>query len=283
MNYGLDRLETLPLSLRLIREIHAKLLRGVRGETKQPGEFRRSQNWIGAQGSTIREADFIPPPPHEMLVALDNLEKFLHDSHSFPLLIKCGLAHAQFETIHPFSDGNGRVGRLLVTFLLCEQGALERPLLYLSHYLKAHRSQYYDRLTAIRNGDDWEGWLRFFLTGVRVVSQGAVETAREILSLRESCRTQLKDNANALSLLEFLFEQPIFSVRMAANHVGCTYATANKLTSQMREFGFVEEITGHQRNRRYRFTPYLKLFDSQNKGTFTLPAGDDQEVQVTSF
>ncbi len=281
MNYGLERLETLPLSLRLIREIHAELLKGVRGETKQPGEFRRSQNWIGAQGSTIQNADFVPPPPHEMLVALDNLEKFLHSTDSFPLLVKCGLAHAQFETIHPFSDGNGRVGRLLVTLLLCEQGALERPLLYLSHYLKAHRAQYYDRLTAIRNDDDWEGWLRFFLTGVRTVSQEAVETARKILSLRESCRDQLRNNANALSLLEFFFEQPIFSVQMAAAHLKCTYVTANKLTAQLTKLGFIEEITGNQRNRIYRFTLYLELFDSQGKNLFTLPK-EDQEIQVTS-
>ena len=154
MNYGLRRLDEFPLSLRLIREIHGELLQGVRGSERMPGEFRRSQNWVGKKDSTIRDAEFVPPPPHEMLSALDNLEKFLHDSTSFPVLVHCGLAHAQFETIHPFFDGNGRVGRLLITLLLCERRVLRRPLLYLSCYLKAHRAQYYDRLTAIRSDGD---------------------------------------------------------------------------------------------------------------------------------
>lgn len=174
MNFGLDRLKTLPLSLRLIREIHARLLTGVRGSNRTPGEFRTSQNWIGPDGCTLANATFVPPPVPEMLPALDNLEKFLHDD-SLPLLIQCGLAHAQFETIHPFLDGNGRVGRLLITFLLCQKHALERPLLYLSGYLKRHRAEYYDRLTAIRNDGDWEGWLKFFLRGVHQVGQEAAD------------------------------------------------------------------------------------------------------------
>lgn len=168
MNFGLERLKTLPLSLRLIREIHGKLLEGVRGSTRTPGEFRTKQNWIGPAGCTLSNATFVPPPVPEMQAALDNAEKFLHDN-SLPLLIQCGLAHAQFETIHPFLDGNGRVGRLLVTFLLCQKRALERPLLYLSHYLKEHRAEYYDRLMAIRNDGDWEEWLMFFVRGVYAV------------------------------------------------------------------------------------------------------------------
>src|SRR6202167_5455629 len=165
MNYGLKRLDELPLSLRLIREIHGKLLEGVRGANRTPGEFRTSQNWIGPANCTLTTATFVPPPPHEMHQALDNLERFLHETTSFPALIHCGLAHAQFETVHPFLDGNGRVGRLLITFLLCQRGVLQRPLLYLSHYLKGRRAEYYDRLMAIRNDGDWEGWLRFFLRG----------------------------------------------------------------------------------------------------------------------
>src|SRR5208283_1175431 len=184
MNYGLERLETLPLSLRLIREIHGKLLEGVRGSHRTPGEFRTSQNWIGPAGCILNEATFVPPPVPEMRDTLGSLEGFLHDT-SFPLLIQCGLVHAQFETIHPFLDGNGRVGRLLVTFLLCQKQALGRPLLYLSHYLKRHRAEYYDRLMAIRNLGDWEGWLKFFVRGIQEVTQEAAEKARRILGLRE--------------------------------------------------------------------------------------------------
>jgi Fic family protein len=160
MNHGLARLPELPLSLRLLREIHAELMQGVRGGDKSPGEFRISQNWIGGRNSTLANASFVPPPPHELMNALGALEKFLHEARSrVPLLVRCGLAHAQFETIHPFLDGNGRVGRLLITLMLCEDGALSRPLLYLSLYLKAHRAEYYDRLTAIRAQGHWEQWL----------------------------------------------------------------------------------------------------------------------------
>jgi Fic family protein len=166
MNYGLDRVSTLPLLLRLIRETQAELLRNVRGAHRRPGKFRASQNWIGPANVPLAQATFIPPPVHEMHQALDNFEKFLHQEGDHPALIHCGLAHAQFETIHPFLDGNGRVGRLLITFLLVHRGILHRPLLYLSHYLKRYRSEYYDRLSAIREAGDWEGWLKFFLRGV---------------------------------------------------------------------------------------------------------------------
>ena len=185
MNHGLRRLPRLPLSLRLIREVHGKLLRGVRGGDRQPGEFRTSPNWVGAPGSTPNNAQYVPPPPHEMREALNDLERFLHDRSTLPVLIHCGMAHAQFETIHPFLDGNGRVGRLLITLLLCERDVLRQPLLYLSYYLKAHRAQYYDRLMAIRHDGDWEGWLKFFLRGVFEVSQAATEVSRAIVDLRE--------------------------------------------------------------------------------------------------
>jgi Fic family protein len=270
MNYGLERLETLPLSLRLIREIHAKLLQGVRGSHRTPGEFRTTQNWIGPAGCTLNEATFVPPPVPEMRGALGNLEEFLHNT-SYPLLIQCGLAHAQFETIHPFLDGNGRVGRLLVTFLLCQKQALGRPLLYLSHYLKRHRAEYYERLMAIRNNDDWEGWLKFFVRGVHEVSREATQKARNIIGLREEHRRVLSEKLAQEKLmatpydflfLEYLYAQPIVTVRMAERHLKCVFVTADKVVNRFVKLGLLEEVTGFQRNRRFRYAPYLALFES---------------------
>jgi Fic family protein len=201
-----------------------------------------------------------------MMEALDNLEKFLHDT-TLPLLIHCGLAHAQFETIHPFLDGNGRVGRLLITFMLCHSNALHRPLLYLSYYLKMHRQQYYDRLTAIRSEGDWEGWLKFFLRGVNEVSEAATTTARSILRLREEHRQMIMEKmgtsaSNALRLLDYLFEQPLITVRVVEKRLQSSYVTAGKLVDQLVELGMLREITGYQRNRRYRYEPYLALFET---------------------
>jgi Fic family protein len=267
MNYGLGRLETLPLSLRLLREIHERLMQGVRGGERSPGEFRITQNWIGPQGGTLRTATFIPPPPHEMAQALDNLEKFLHEAGTLPVLIQCGLAHAQFETIHPFLDGNGRVGRLLITLLLCVGKALERPLLYLSVYLKAHRAEYYDRLTAIRSEGDWEGWLRFFLRGVAEVSVSATNTAKAILQLREEARQRLANSALGLRLLDHLFERPLISVRAAEAFLGCSYVTAASLIEQMEKLGLLKETTGQKRNKLYRYEPYLAIFEQQGLST----------------
>lgn len=267
MNYGLNRLSELPLSLRLIREIHAELLQGVRGSERTPGEFRRSQNWVGKKNSLIKEAEFVPPPPHEMHAALDNLEGFLHDRTSLPILVQCGLAHAQFETIHPFLDGNGRIGRLLITLLLCERKVLQRPLLYLSYFLKAHRSQYYDRLMAIRNDGDWESWLKFFFQGVHEVSHAATDTARAILELREGYRDMIAQrmagSTNGLRLLDYLFEHPLVSARMAEKELKCAYVTAATIIQEFEDLGIIREITGLQRNRLYRFEPYLNLFDRQ--------------------
>ena len=265
MNHGLKRLDSLPLSLRLIREIHEKLLQGVRGANRTPGEFRRSQNWIGPANCTLATATFVPPPMHDMQEALANLEKFLHDEKTYPTLIQCGLAHAQFETIHPFLDGNGRVGRLLITFLLCQRGILKFPLLYLSHYLKFHRAEYYDRLMAIRNDGNWEAWLKFFLKGVGEVSRSATETARKILELRQKHQALIRDKAsnqtNAALLLDYLFEQPIVNVRLVEEHVKCAFVTADKLVKQFEQLGIVKEVTGGQRNRRYEYSPYLALFE----------------------
>ena len=289
MNYGLERLKTLPLSLRLIREIHGKLLDGVRGSERTPGEFRTSQNWIGPAGCTLSNATFVPPPVHEMHAALENIEKFLH-ADSFPLLVTCGLAHAQFETIHPFLDGNGRVGRLLITFLLCQKQALGRPLLYLSHYLKEHRAEYYDRLTAIRKDDDWEGWLKFFVRGVYEASREATETARRILALREDHRRLLSEKLAQEKLgatpydflfLEYLFEQPIVTVRMAEQRLNCAFVTANKVVERFVNLSLIEEMTGFQRNRRFRYAPYLALFEPAGMAapfpqTSARKAGDSQ-------
>jgi Fic family protein len=264
MNYGLERLKEFPLCLRLIREIHSHLVDGVRGGDRTPSEFRKSQNWIGPAGCNLATASFIPPPVTEMHQALDNLEKFLHDTTSFPVLILCGLAHAQFETIHPFLDGNGRIGRLLITFLLCERKILQRPLLYLSHYLKAHRIEYYDRLMAIRTDGDWEGWLKFFLRGIYEVSQSATATARSILNLRETHREiigqKISSSNYGLRLLDLLFQQPIVTVRLVEEHLQCAYVTASKTVDQFVELGLLKEITGWQRNRLYRYEPYMALF-----------------------
>ncbi len=272
MNHGLERLATLPLSVRLLREVHASLLEGVRGEERQPGELRTTQNWIGPEGCSLADAEFVPPPPHEMNAALGSLERFLHAREGLPALVHCAYAHAQFETIHPFLDGNGRVGRLLITLLLCERGILQRPLLYLSVYLKAHRAQYYDRLQAIRNDGDWPGWLRFFLTGVAEVSRSAADTARAILRLREEHRAALAANASATQLLDLLFDRPIVSVRMAERALGCSYTTAASLIRRLERDGILEEITGQRRNRLFRYAPYLDLFQRQMLPTPTGPA-----------
>ena len=265
MNHGLKRLPELPLSLRLLREIHKELMHNVRGAERTPGEFRTSQNWIGPPGSTLATAAFVPPPAHELMQFLGDFETFIH-AHKVdtPLLIQCGLAHAQFETIHPFLDGNGRVGRLLIALMLCEANALARPLLYLSHYLKANRAEYYDRLTAIRERGDWEGWLRFFLRGVAEVSLQANETARRIIAMRETQRAIFAANANALKLIDALFERPIVNVKQTSEILGVSYVTANALVAKLEKAGLLKEVTSWGRNRVFRFQAYLALFSSES-------------------
>jgi Fic family protein len=265
MKYGLARLEDLPVSVRLIREIHAELMQGVRGQHLTPGEPRTSQNWIGPGGCTLAEAIFVPPPPHEVARLLGDLELFLHDEAPLPLLIKIGLAHAQFETIHPFLDGNGRVGRLLITFLLCEREVLLKPVLYLSHYFKQHRQEYYDCLQAVRDEGDWERWLLFFLRGLYDVSQQATETARQILLLRERHRELITDKlgraaGNGHRLLEQLYTTPIVSVTEVQDLIGTTYPAANNLMRQFAKYGLVREMTGQRRHRRFVYQDYISLF-----------------------
>ena len=268
MNYGLNRLKKIPVSIRLIREIHEILLKGVRGRNATPGELRRSQNWIGPAGCTVREATFVPPPPHVVPDVLSEWEKFLHRKDDLPILVKIGLAHAQFETIHPFLDGNGRIGRLLITFLLTERGVLQKPVLYLSHYFKKHRENYYRSLQNVRDSGDWEGWLEFFFKGIKEVSDEAVETARQILLLREEHRKIITEKmgraaGNGLKVLEFLFERPIINVKHVQAVTKTTYAAANYLVGMLEELGILEEITGYSRNRRFSYKSYLDLFGAE--------------------
>ncbi len=265
MTQGLERLSSLPPSTRLICEIHQPLLAGVRGQETQLGELRRSQNWIGPGGCTLNQATFVPPPPQEMRAALDQLQKFINDDAPMPLLAKIGLVHAQFETIHPFLDGNGRVGRLLITFMLCWKKALERPLLYLSHYFKLHREAYYNHLQSVRLNGDWEGWLSFFFQGVYEVGQEATATARMIVELRERDRQKLtgvlgRGTASGIAVLEDLYQQPVTSVNRAAKTTGLTFASANSLINRLVEMGILHEITGGNRNRLFLYQEYLNLF-----------------------
>ncbi len=265
MNYGLERLSTLPVSSRLIREIHAILLKGVRGSNLTPGELRTTQNWIGPAGCTINEATFVPPPPSDLDQAMSDLERFIHDETELPLLIKIGLVHAQFETIHPFLDGNGRVGRLLITFLLCQKEVLTKPVLYLSYYFKRHRQQYYDELQALRNAGTWEQWLAFFLQGIAEVSAQATDTARRILALRERHHRLITDQfgptaANGFRVLNHLYTSPVVSVDDIRKVIGTSYSAANNLATRLAENGILREFTGQARNRAFMYQSYLDLF-----------------------
>ena len=278
MNHGLARLAELPVSVRLIREIHAELLRGVRGGRLQPGELRTSQNWIGPAGCTLTTASFVPPPHHTLPEVLGELEQFLHAKDELPPLVKIALAHVQFETIHPFLDGNGRVGRLLITFLLTERGVLHKPVLYLSHYFKQHRQAYYEHLQAVRDGGAWEAWLTFFLQGVIEVAGEAAETARHILQLREQHRAAITDKlgraaGNGHKVLESLFDRPIVSVNDVKAMTGTTYAAANGLVSRLVQIGVLSEMTGYTRNRRFRYAPYIALFNDAGPGAPTGETG----------
>ena len=271
MNYGLARLAELPLSVRLIKEIHAELLKGVRGSHLTPGELRRTQNWIGPSGCSLADATFIPPPPVEVTHALGQLETFLHAASDLPPLMKVGLAHAQFETIHPFLDGNGRIGRLLITFLLCHSRILCKPVLYLSHYFKRHRTAYYERLQSVRDHGDWENWMGFFLKGVAEVSVEATDTVRHILSLREEHRALVSTHlgraaGNAHLVLDHLYEKPILSVADIRKRTGTSYPAANNLASRLVEHGIIREVTGFKRNRVFRFEPYIALFSEKMVG-----------------
>lgn len=268
LRFGLERVKKLPLSLRLIREIHGRLMRGVRGgePAKTPGEFRRTQNWVG--GPSPATARYVPPPVTEMRRALDEFEKYLHVEDGLPHLVKVGLAHAQFETIHPFLDGNGRIGRLLIIFLLAHQEILREPLLYLSIFFKRHRQEYYDRLQDIRDHGDWEGWLAFFLTGVATVSREATQTARKIVQLREEKRQEVNEKlgrraGTAQILLEELFQQPYVNVKGVQKITGLSQPAANTLANVMEDVGILREITGKKTYRIFAFHEYMQLFEER--------------------
>ncbi len=266
MDYGLTRLnEDFPLSLRLIREIHEILLNKGRGSGKMPGEFRRSQNWVG--GTRPGNALFVPPPPELVDECMGKLEEYLHAEHT-PVLIKAALAHVQFETIHPFLDGNGRLGRLLITFLLCAHGALSQPLLYLSLYFKTHRQAYYDLLQKVRTDGAWEEWLLFFLEGVLETSGQAVTTAKKILQLFEADRRRIeaigRPAGSALRVHQLLQKNPLSSVPKAADKIGMTRPTVASALKHLSDAGIVRELTGRERNRLFVYDEYLKIL---NEGT----------------
>ena len=268
MNYGLEKLGDNPLSSRLLLEIHKELLKGVRGSEKSPGRLREFQNSIGGADSSPRNAAFVPPPPSEVGPAVDDIEAFIESTVRTPILIKAGLIHSQFETIHPFLDGNGRMGRLLITFLLSQHGVLKRPILYLSAYFKQHRQEYYERLQAVRDSGDWEQWLKFFLMAVLDVSQEAADTAHQILALREGHRQTVQHSkfgtVSSLELLDHLFQEPYLSVPRAAELLAVSYPTANTLVDALVGVGLLVEVTGQRRGRVFRYDPYLRLLE---KGT----------------
>lgn len=266
LNHGLERLEEgFPLSLRLIREIHGILLREGRGSEKDPGEFRRTQNWFG--GDRPGNATHVPPPPHKVMDCMGPLEKFLHDDPvRMPTLLKAGLAHVQFETIHPFLDGNGRVGRLLITLLLCEEGALSEPILYLSLYLKTHRDRYYALLQKVREDGAWEEWLRFFLQGVQETSNQAFDAARSILELFKTDRSTIRDNLgqaadSALRVHEHLQENPIVTTARVNDAMAISRPTITSALDNLQELGIVREMTGKDRYRVYAYDDYLNILD----------------------
>jgi Fic family protein len=269
LDHGMARLRGgFPLSNRLLREMHAKLMAGALGSQKAPGEFRRSQNWLG--GTRPGLAHFVPPPPGEVEPCMAALEAFLHgrtiggvDLEPTPTLIKAALAHVQFETIHPFLDGNGRLGRLLIALLLHEGGALDEPLLYLSLYLKRYRSIYYERLDRVRSDGDWEGWVDFFLEGVEETARGAVDTAQRLVALfqEDMQRTQTAGRAatSAIRLLTALRERPVSSLGRLAEQSGMTFPTASKAMECLAELGIARELTGQRRNRVFVYDAYLGI------------------------
>ena len=261
LEYGIDRLQSLPLSLRLVRELHQRLMQGVRGDRATPGEFRRSQNWIGPHGSTPANAPYVPPPPQEMNQALAEWEIFLHRRDELPDLVQCALLHEHFEAIHPFLDGNGRVGRLLITLFLIERGRLSQPLLYLSEFIERNRTDYYRGLQAIRTDGDWDGWLHYFLAGVQWSAKRAARQALQLLALREAMRMKLADEPRALKLVDALFENPYIDARRTVRLLGVSDPTARKTLAVLEKAGLVSETTGRSWGRQYLARGVLAAID----------------------
>lgn len=251
LDFGVTRLASLPLSLRLVCELHERLMRGVRGDHATPGEFRRSQNWIGPAGSTPANAPYVPPPVQEMHEALGAWELFLHRKGELPDLIQCALMHEHFEAIHPFLDGNGRVGRLLITLFLVERGRLSQPLLYLSEYIERHRDDYYRGLMRVRTHGDWLGWFHYFLDGVQWSATRAVRQAQQLMRLRESLQARLRGDPRALALVDPLFENPFLDANRVKRSLGVSDPTARKVLASLEAAGIIQEITGRAWGRQY--------------------------------
>lgn len=261
---GRELLQEIPLSLRLLKEVHAVLLRGVRGGGRAPGEFRRAQNWIGPPGSSLEEARYVPPPPGPMLEALDALERFWHSDHGLPPLVEIALVHYQFEAIHPFLDGNGRIGRLLITLMLLERGLLPEPALYLSAYFERHRTLYYDLLLGVSQRGAWEDWLAFFLEGVRTEAKDVAERARRLLDLWREWRERYGrkgGSAHILGLLDLLFERPVLTVPLVKDRLGITHAWANRLVQRLEEDGILTPVSERKRNRLYAAKAILEILE----------------------
>lgn len=271
MNYGIDRLQTLPMSLRFIKELHAILLQDTRGKHKTPGEFKRSQNWIGPSGATLQNATFVPPSPEDALQAMSDLERYMHEESGYPILINCALLHYQFETIHPFLDGNGRLGRLLITLYLFWQGAIEKPILYASYYLKKHRQEYSDRLMMVRNKGNYEQWVFFFLESIIEACESAISDTKHILVLKSEDERLLWENRIsspfATMLLNQLFLTPIISTKDIEKGFGVSYPTAANVIKQFIEMNILKEITGQKRAKRY---VYMRYMDILSEGAHSL-------------
>lgn len=262
MNAGLKRLENLPLSTRLIKEMHAILMKGVRGSAKTPGEFRRTQNWIGRPGATLLNAEFVPPPPEDVSRLMSELEKYIHEDDRTPALMKAALIHAQFETIHPFLDGNGRLGRLLITYLLCFWKVLVKPLLYISYYFKAHRTEYYARLMDVRMRGDWETWVKFFLRAVHESAEMAAQAATDIHHLHDKDRKRLRKvqpGATTYLVYDVFCHEPILSNANLVKRLASTKPTIQKALESLVEIGLIQEISGKKHGRRYAYQEYLEI------------------------
>jgi len=268
MKYGLERLQELPMSLRLVHEIHEKLMEKVRGSDKTPGEYKRTQNWIGPPGGTLQEANYVPPPPDIMIELMGDFENYYHSKDDLPDLIKTAVLHSHFETIHPYLDGNGRLGRLLITFMLCEKNILSRPLLYLSLFFKKYRTEYYEYLMNIRFKGQWEEWIKFFLTGVRSTSLEASSTAREILQLqtkdRNAIKKHLRKHKLAISCYDYVCQQPILTIPQTVKTLDSTYPTVQKVFAGFHTLGILTPYGSRERNKIFQYENYL---DIMRRGT----------------
>lgn len=269
MHHGMDNLESGDLSLELINKIHKILIEGTRGDDKLPGKLRDFQNWLGGDGATtIHDARFVPPPPEKVEELMLDLEKFIRTKDNFPALTKIALIHAQFETIHPYLDGNGRMGRLLITFYLYWRGVLLKPLLYLSFYLKKHRDEYYTILNKTRFEGDWESWLEFFFKGVIEVSNNSIDTAKKVIKLKQDLVEKLLENnisgVHAVKLIDVLFDRPVITVTEVSEYVGMSRQAANTLVKKFENAEILREITGRKRYKKYIFSDYVRIIE---KGT----------------